>query len=62
MRRGEYYVTQEQSKTDAELLKDKSKYPHIVVATPDHLNAVQDNVLGWYGGGGGELGEGVGTT
>jgi ATP-dependent RNA helicase UAP56/SUB2 len=25
---------------DAELLKDKSKCPHIVVATPSHLNAL----------------------
>ena len=55
MRRGENYATQEQSKTDAELLKYKSKYPHIIVATPNRLNAVQDKVLGWYGGGGGEL-------
>ena len=45
--RGEYYVAQEQSETDAELLKDKSKCPHIVVVSPDHLNAlVRDKVLG----------------
>ena len=31
---------------DAELLKDKSKCPHIVVATPGRLNAlVRDKVL-----------------
>ena len=30
-----------------ELLKDKSKCPHIVVVSPDHLNAlVRDKVLG----------------
>jgi superfamily II DNA/RNA helicase len=40
VRRGEYYVAQEQSETDAELLKDKSKCPHIIVATPGHLNAL----------------------
>jgi hypothetical protein len=46
LRRGEYYVAQEQSETDAELLKDKSKCPHIIVATPGHLNAlVRDKVL-----------------
>ena len=40
-------MAQEQSKTDAELLRDKSKCPHIVVASPDHLNNhVQDKVLG----------------
>ena len=39
VRRGEYHVAQEQSKTDAELLKDKSKCPHIVVAL------AQDKVL-----------------
>ena len=55
MRRGEYYVAQEQSETDTELLKDKSKCPHIVVTTPGRLNAVRDKVLGWYGGGGSEL-------
>ena len=47
VRRGEYYVAQEQSETDAELLKDKSKCPHIVGASPDHLNdLVRDKVLG----------------
>ena len=40
-------MAQEQSETDAELLKDKSKCPHIVVASPDRLNdLVRDKVLG----------------
>ena len=40
-------MAQEQSEIDTELLKDKSKCPHIVVVSPDHLNAlVQDKVLG----------------
>jgi len=36
---------QEQSETDTELLKDKSKCPHIVVATPGRLKAIRDKVL-----------------
>ena len=47
VRRGKYYVAQEQFETDTELLKDKSKCPHIVAATPGRLHAlVRDMVLG----------------